>query len=89
MTDKSVVAFACERLYVNYLEQVVSYKGNDKCIKRKRPAEMYEICRSFYVDIDYRNLPACADRNYAPSLTHVRLETQNYSLTRTFVISAI
>lgn len=50
---------------------------------------MYEICRSFYVDIDYRNLPACVDRNYAPSLTHVWLETQDYSLTRTFVISAI
>lgn len=29
MTDKSVVVFACEELYVNYLEQVVSYKGKE------------------------------------------------------------
>ena len=29
MTDKSVVVFECEGLYVNYLEQVVSYKGKE------------------------------------------------------------
>lgn len=29
MKDKSRVVFECEGLYVNYLEQVVSYKGKE------------------------------------------------------------